>query len=224
MARFDYLMEEGREALTEADTLIVCGDFGFVFRNDQKERYYLDLLEKKPYTIAFCCGNHENFSALFSYPEEMWNGGKVHRIRKNIFHLMRGQIFTLEESRFFVMGGAYSIDKAYRKENVSWWAQELPSPKEYKEATVNLTRYNRKVDFIVSHTAPREIIRRMGHEPSVHDGELTGFLEWVMYEVDYQKWFFGHWHKDMKIDSKHRALWFDVERIGKEIKDENEYE
>jgi len=36
-------------------------------------------------------------------------------------------------------------------------------------------------------------------------------LEWVMYEVKYEEWFFGHWHRDEQIDEKHRAIWFDVE-------------
>ena len=71
--------------------------------------------------------------------------------------------------------------------------------------------HNHKVDYIVTHTAPREIIRRMGYYPDAHDAELTGFLEWIMYEVKYEEWFFGHWHRDEHIDEKHRAIWFDVE-------------
>ena len=29
---------------------------------------------------------------LNNYKVEMWNGGKVHKIRNNIIHLMRGQV------------------------------------------------------------------------------------------------------------------------------------
>ena len=39
-----------------------------------------------------------------------WHGGKVHRVRPHVLHLMRGQIFELEDSRFFTMGGAKSHD------------------------------------------------------------------------------------------------------------------
>ena len=70
------------------------------------------------------------------------------------------------------------------------------------------------MDIIVSHTAPREIIRRMGKYPDKHDLELTGFLEWVMYEVKFQKWYFGHWHFDRPVGEKFRALWFDVEKVA----------
>ena len=40
--------------------------------------------------------------------------------------------------------------------------------------------------------------------------ELTGFLEWIMYEVQFKKWFFGHWHFDREVGEKFRAVWFDV--------------
>ena len=39
-------------------------------------------------------------------PVAEWHGGKVHRIRPHVLHLMRGQIFELEGCRFFTMGGA----------------------------------------------------------------------------------------------------------------------
>ena len=56
--------------LTENDTLIICGDFGFVwfdestpvgFNQDNDE---LDRLSYKPYTILFVDGNHENHNSL----------------------------------------------------------------------------------------------------------------------------------------------------------------
>ena len=55
-------------AFGKEDVLIVCGDFGFVFTGSEKEKEKLDELEKKPYTICFCDGNHENFPLLFSFP------------------------------------------------------------------------------------------------------------------------------------------------------------
>ena len=97
----------GDNEWTSDDYLIVCGDFGFIFRNNEAEREFLDYLETKPYTICFCDGNHENFPAIFSYPKEKWNGGYVHRIRKNVLHLMRGQVFEIDGRKVFTMGGAY---------------------------------------------------------------------------------------------------------------------
>lgn len=200
----------------ENDTLIVCGDFGFVFLCDLEEKLYLDYLEKKPYTICFCDGNHENHKKLAEYPVEEWKGGKIHRIRKNIIHLMRGQIYEIEGKRIFSMGGAYSIDRALRQPGYSYWEEELPSQAEYNEAVSNLKRHSFKVDYIVSHTAPREIILHMGFDPDPHDCELTGFLEYVMYETkdSMKKWFFGHWHEDRELyEGRFRALLNDVVKI-----------
>ncbi len=203
----------GESSWGENDTLIICGDFGFIFRNNEGEQAFLDKLAEKPYTICFCDGNHENFSALYLYPQEMWMGGKVHKIRRNIFHLMRGQIFDICGKKFFTMGGAYSIDKYMRTEGVSWWKEELPCSIEYNEAIHNLKKANNEVDYIITHTAPSEIIWRLLKNPDNHDKELTGFLDQVMHEIKFKRWFFGHWHMDWKIDEKFRAIWFDVECI-----------
>ena len=166
-------------------------------------------METKPYTICFCDGNHENFPAIFSYPQKTWNGGKVHCIRKNILHLMRGQVFTIDNKKIFTMGGAYSIDRYMRTLNYSYWEEELPNNEEYSEAVKNLKEH-KKLDIIITHTAPKEIIRRMGFTPDAHDIELTGFLEWVMHEVDFTHWYFGHWHLDQTVHDKLTAVYLEV--------------
>ena len=212
-ARFSPFGMPREESFRANDTDIVCGDFGYIFSGSDEENKFLDELSEKPYTICFCDGNHDNLPAIYAYPEEEWNGGRVHRIRKNIFHLMRGQIFEIEGKKFFTMGGAFSIDKEYRTEGLSWWKEELPNGDEYAEATKNLREAGNKVDYIITHTAPRSIISRMGEHSDPRDSELTGFLDWVVDEIRFKRWFFGHWHQEGEIGTKFRALWFDVEKI-----------
>ena len=199
----------------KGDILFITGDAGLVFWPEGTAGYYeaektLKEIASLPYTVCFVDGNHENFDRLYAYPKKLWNGGYVHEIAPNILHLMRGEVYDIDGKRYFVMGGAYSIDKYMRHEGLSWWRAELPSEAEYKNAERNLKDVGMRVDVILSHQAPREIIRRMGRHPDAHDMELTGFLEWVMYEVSYDKWYFGHWHGDKQIDEKHRLLWFDT--------------
>ena len=74
---------EQKSGIKDKDYLIVCGDFGYIFTDSLTERHFLDDLEARPYTICFCDGNHENFPAIYNYPKETWNGGRIHRIRKN---------------------------------------------------------------------------------------------------------------------------------------------
>lgn len=196
------------------DVLIVAGDFGFVFLDTPEEHDWLDWLERtKPYTIAFVDGNHENHPRIAEYPEEIWNGGWINRIRKNIIHLKRGQVFEIEGKKIFTMGGAYSIDRATRKLGYSYWNEELPNDSEYKEGVKNLKKYGYNVDYIVTHTAPKEVILHMGFNPDPHDYELTGFLEYVMYQCkdNMKQWLYGHWHLDEEYyGGKFRALLNDV--------------
>lgn len=199
--------------LTANDYLIVCGDFGYLFKNSLSEQVFLGDLERLPFTIAFVDGNHENFPAIYAYPVIEWHGGKVHQLRRNIFHLIRGEIYEIEGKTFFAFGGAYSIDKSMRTEGVAWWHEELPNEEEYKNAYENLKKHHFKVDHILTHTLPREMILRYGKHPDPHDMQLTGFLEWIMYETQFTHWWCGHWHDDQDLTEKFTILWFDVRRI-----------
>lgn len=210
---YELYSKYGEGYWKENDVLIVCGDFGYLFLNNRSENSFLDDLSRRPYTICFVDGNHENFDAINTYTMIEWNGGKVHQIRKNIFHLMRGQVFEIDGKTFFTMGGAYSIDKGSRTPGYSWWSDELPTDSDYKEATSNLQKCGMKVDYIITHTLPREMILRLGKYPDVHDMELTGFLEWVMYEVDYKHWYCGHWHEDRELNDKFSILWFEAKKL-----------
>ena len=145
--------------MTKRDIVICTGDFGGVWFGDGRDEAALDWLESLPFTLAFVCGNHENYDALERYPVKDWHGGKVHRIRSHVLHLMHGQVFELEGYHFFTMGGAKSHDTEdgilepgapdferkllmlqrkprarYRINHISWWAQEMPSEEEYAEA------------------------------------------------------------------------------------------
>ncbi len=317
------------------DILIVLGDFGFIFRNTYTEDRFLDdFQENMEFTLAFLSGNHENHPVIAQYPiEEKW-GGRVRKIRNNIFNLLNGEIYDFgENKKAFVMGGAYSIDKASRiktqwlqsdgevfskkfekNENQdceiitdrdfcyeyifrlydslrhlvkaqipdfygeysklrysnkdqeknakvkaidnllpvfygndqkdfskilydlykemggkqksfclkfiegTWWEEELPKQEDYENAWSNLEKNNMQVDYILSHTMPREIIARYmlrtrhGHFDA-HDLQLTVFLENVMFNCQFKKHYFGHWHDDMEITAKHTAVYFDVHSL-----------
>lgn len=213
----------GQAGWTEADTVIVTGDFGFVMRgekNNLAERNKLDALEKKPYTIAFCDGNHEGFPYLETYPEEIRFGAPVRRIRKNVFWLQRGYVYTIEGKTFFVMGGAYSMDREWRLRYQQicgeriWFPEELPSPDEYLRAIRVLKEHQHRVDYIITHTAPRTIIPRIiGRYPDDHDRELTGFLDWVYHEVMFTRWYFGHFHEDVEVNEQMVCCYQHTHRI-----------
>lgn len=197
---------------TADDTVIVCGDFGFVW-NSLRHRHFLEKLAVLPFTIAFVDGNHKNFSLLETYPVEIWKGGNVHRIAKNIVHMMRGQIFTINEKSFFTMGGAYSPDKALRTEEKNWWSAELPSNADYKTAEKNLKKCSYKVDYVITHTVPESVIHYMGAVPYKEDAELTGYFEWLYGRLDFRKWFAGHFYVNRLIRNNVQILLDGVESL-----------
>lgn len=215
VGRFQLLYQQGEGRFTAADTLIFAGDFGYTCAPDgpRYKRERLDDLAARPYTICFCDGNHEDFAALNSYPVAEWNGGLVHVIRPNILHLMRGQCYTIEGKTILTLGGAYSRDAYIRQRGVDWFPEEeLYTPADYTTTAATLKAVGNRVDYVISHTCPSEIIRRMGKIPDPHDAQMTGHFEWVMYELgnSFRQWIFGHWHLDEQITDRFRCVWFDL--------------
>lgn len=213
--RLSSVVMEGEQNWTKDDILIVCGDFGFIWDNDEYlQNQRLKPFSQKPYTVLFVDGNHENFTELEKYPIVEKYGAPIRKIRENVYHLCRGYIYTIEGKTFFTFGGAYSIDKYMREENYSWWRRELPSNEEYHRGIQSIREAGYKVDYIITHTAPQTAIRLMGHTPDSHDAELTGFLDWVMCTVKFTHWYFGHWHCDRDITDKLSALYFDIKELS----------
>lgn len=70
-----------------------------------------------------------------------------------------------------------------------------------------------KFSYVITHTMPKEMILRLGKYPDAHDMELTGFLEWVMYEVDFRHWYCGHWHEDRDLSDNFTMLFYDIKMI-----------
>jgi predicted phosphodiesterase len=205
----EYFPEQA--GVTKNDVVIIAGDFGGVWFGDSRDDETLDWLERLPFTLAFVCGNHENYDALERYPVAEWHGSKVHRVRPHVLHLMRGQVFELESYRFFTMGGAKSHDTNHRINHISWWRQELPSDEEYSEALQNLERYNWQVDYIITHCAPTSIAL-MGSRHNEAD-RLTDFLQEVRERAKYYYWLFGHYHDNKAVDEKHILLWEQIVQI-----------
>lgn len=207
---------EHKSKYTSNDYLIICGDVGVCGFSVLRETAVRNILRKLPVTTLFIDGNHEHFEHLNSYHIDIWNGGKVHFIENNIIHLMRGQVFEIDGTRFFTFGGAYSIDKMYRTEGVSWFPEELPTRAEYEEGWCNLEKVNFKVDYILTHSAPRKIVAAMGyHDISNDEIELKQYFQRVADNTDFTAWYFGHFHKDIQIGDMFFCLYDELKVLPK---------
>ena len=142
---------------------------------------------------------------------DIWNGGKVHFIENRIIHLMRGQVYEIDGTRFFTFGGAYSIDKLYRTEGITWFPEEIPNREEYEEGWHNLEKVDFQVDYILTHSGPREVVAAMGYgELSDDEVELRQYFQRIADNTDFTAWYFGHFHEDTEIDSRFYCLYEDI--------------
>lgn len=203
--------------LGEKDTLIVCGDFGFIWNpEDAKEKKNLEWLKKRKYTICFVDGAHENFDILNSYAPYRWKGGNAHKIADNIYHLMRGEIFTFEGKTFFVMGGGESPDAYMRVEGESWWESELPSAEELRNGVSNLKETDKTINYILTYEAPtiaKDILKQRTNKDIIIT-PLNTYLQEILKNVDYMHWYFGSLHMDLNISKKMTAVFNEVIQIS----------
>ena len=202
--------------LGEKDILIICGDFGFLWNpKSEAEKKNLEILKSKKYTICFLDGAHENFDMLDAYTPYRWKGGNAHKIANNIFHLMRGEIFTLDNKTFFVMGGGESDDRDMREPGVSWWEEEMPNAEEIKNAEDNLKDANYNVNYILSYEAPAvaKDFLKLHLKEAAKISPLNTYLQELTKNVDYYHWYFGSLHTDLQISKKMTAGFNEIHEI-----------
>ena len=222
-----------QQEMTKDDIIIICGDFG-IWHDTKEERYNLDWLENKPFTTLFIDGNHENMDRLYSMPVSKWHGGNVHFIRPSVIHLMRGQVFYIDGKTFWTFGGASSHDikdgilekddprlknwkynstKQFRINHVSWWREELPSNEEMRDGLSNLKNINNTVDFVITHCGATSSIALYSMGKYKPD-RLTNYLDHVRQNVNFTRWFMGHYHDNYAINDKEIILYDQIVRIA----------
>lgn len=241
--RFSVSNFPKQKEMTKDDFVIICGDFGGVWKDTSEERYWLDWLSDKPFTILFVDGNHENHVRLKNgeFEECDFSGGRVHRIRKSIYHLIRGEVYEIQGKKFFAFGGASSHDirdgivdpadfkdrrelnrelwfrrmtgQQYRVKGVSWWPEELPSEEEMRHGIDTLSHVNFQVDYVITHCLPQEAasIFSMGLYKS---DSLTMYFNKLLHDgLKFEHWYCGHYHIDRRIMSKFDILYEKIVQI-----------
>lgn len=219
--------------MTKYDYVIICGDFGGVWTFEEetaREKEALDWLNSKTYTTLFVDGNHENFVRLYNYPIEEWHGGKVHRIRDSVIHLMRGEVFDIDNKKIFAFGGAklhdiqdeilnldeeekiYNFRKRgayFRIRDYSWWDLELPTEEEMQNGINNLEKVNYKIDYIVTHWCPTNV-QAIFSDGLYKKDYLTDYLQEISEKCKFKKWYFGHYHENRQVNSQFVLLYEDI--------------
>lgn len=198
------------------DYLIILGDFGLPFfdadRKSKKKKKkttepfnedystWMKFLRKKPYTILWIDGNHDNHAFWKKQKVTKKFGGRVqiHPDAKNVIHLMRGEVYMIDGKRIFTFGGAASHDMAYRAAGLNWWPEEIAQPDEMNRARRNLAACGWTVDYVLTHTPPDCIMRPLLYEANCMERYVPDstafFLDEILCNVRYRAWLSGHLH------------------------------
>lgn len=135
-----------------------------------------------------------------------------------IMRLMRSEVYEIDGARIFTVGGAASIDRAWRTPHVDWWPYEVPTERNFDEARANLDAVGWKVDYVITHTCPKSLMARTLHPslpiPGLPDERLTRFLDEADARLDFKHWYYGHFHGDRDIDERHTLLFERIVPIG----------
>ena len=208
----DRLSPSRLRFMKEGDTLIVCGDFGFIWDNSKREQKIIRQLGKRKYNICFIDGTHENFSLLNDYEVSEWNGGKVHKIYDNLYHLMRGQVYNIDSKLVFAMGGGESPDIDIRTEENGWSKDEIPTQDELAEGAANLEKHKFKVDYVITHEPPTRIkgFLQLKDYDNLRVTALNAYFGELSNNCKFTRWFFGSMHIDKYISSTHIAVFKNI--------------
>ncbi len=204
----ERLYDKEFRKLRRGDILIVCGDFGYIFDGSKQEKEVIKWFAKRKFITAFVEGTHDNLDKINRCRETVWKGGKVHRIKGNLLHLMRGQIFNIDGNKYFTFGGGESVDKDMRVAQGFWWREEEPTPAEMADGARVLDEAGCYVDYIITHEPPSLVksamLLRTGNSDNVN--KLNGYLEEIGRSCDYRHWYFGSLHEDRVITEHHTCV------------------
>jgi len=191
----------------EEDILIILGDAGINFYLDESDEEIKEYLYQLPITLFCIHGNHEERpDEIGSYRIKEWNGGQVYYEEDypNLLFAMDGEIYDFDGKKALAIGGAYSIDKYYRLSgNLPWFPTEQPDDWIKARVERKLESVGWKVDYVLSHTCPLKYMPVDLFLPNVDqskvDKSTEEWLDTIEEKLDYDIWYFGHYHADRYI-------------------------
>jgi 3-oxoacid CoA-transferase subunit A len=214
--------------LNSNDTIILCGDDGLnyhrFYRNSDIKRKISNLNGVKFLLVQ---GNHgcPNGDLLkkddyghYHLVEEDGNKFIIQSGFENLKFMLNGETYNIEGNSFLVVGGAYSVDKEYRLINhYSWWANEQPTEQEKQLTIENCVKHDYTFDYVLTHTVPLKYEPKEVFLPFVDQSKVDKsteiWLDKLENNLNYKKWYAGHYHIDKKVDKLH-LLYNDIVELG----------
>ena len=165
-----------KNILKTCEESIQIGDMGVGFINLRTET----KMSNPPFD-AMSKGNHRFIRGNHDNPDVCAN----HK-----YYIKDGHI---ENDTMFI-GGALSIDKQYRTENIDWWAKEELCTEKLYDSYDEYVKIKPKI--MITHDCPDPIVNPLfGHFAKIGYPSRTRQALGSMWEVHKPDlWIFGHWH------------------------------
>lgn len=190
------------------DILIILGDAGINYYANELDDILKNSLLQCPITFFCIHGNHEERPEnIKTYKTKKFHDGVVYYEEKypNILFAKDGEIYSFNNYKVLVIGGAYSVDKQFRiTYGYNWYESEQPTEETKNRVRKVLKNLDNKIDIILSHTCPYKYLPRemflKGIDQNTVDNSTEYFLDEIEANTDYNLWYCGHYHTDKAVD------------------------
>jgi predicted phosphodiesterase len=185
----------------ECDQIIQLGDFGLW--PGSKGQSYLNKIDKASeesgIKVKAVLGNHDDWDQSDKLTDR--------NVRPNIHLFNKIDSFEQDGVKFGVIGGAVSIDRAYRTPGISYWPQETLT-----EGDVGAGIDIGKVDIMLTHDAGNGLPIWPGF---FKDDPISNANRNAMQAIEDairpDLWLHGHYHRSLKYRSLHGASVFGLD-------------
>lgn len=173
------------ELIAGCDRSVQVGDFGIGFPLSgpdddgifETTTYPSDVDSSKH---RFIRGNHDDPSKCKTLPA----------------YIADGHTERIGTTRIMYIGGALSIDKAYRIPGLSWWEdEELSYPKLDRMIDIYCSW---KPDLLITHECPEfisdTVLRSINRTKFNMQSRTRNAFQLMFDEYKPSAWYFGHWH------------------------------
>ena len=130
------------------DTIVHLGDYGYTFTS-RFEREINEACEARDVDLYFVDGNHDLHEYIWSHPLDE---DGFHHMTTRVRAIPRGHRWRWWDLTWMGLGGATSVDRAWRTPMVEWWPTEAIT-----EGQANKAVAGGRVDVMVAHDCPSEV-------------------------------------------------------------------
>jgi predicted phosphodiesterase len=174
--------------------MVHVGDFGLDWPGAKRGRYENRLnkvLVEHAISLIVSIGNHDNIWTADRLPVQE---DGLATFRGNIRVLPRGGRTTIQGLRIGGLGGALSVDKAWRTEGKDWWPNEEPTVEKAERLIAG-----GPLDILITHDAPAGVpvsgMFSLTAELIEQADRTRVLLRRVVDELAPPHVFCGHWHQ-----------------------------